>query len=334
MWDPAQKILNTQDGLQWSITLTLPCPFDLEYKLTKGSWETEATDTNGMPLSNFKLALVSDTLVRHKIDSWKEDKGKPIMGGVTGELHFIDSLCFRGLQPRKIAVWLPPGYHRDSLRRYPVLYMHDGQNLFDPEEAIFGIDWGLDEAADSLIREAVISPLIMVGIYNTPDRMKEYWVGDTGSLYREMLTSRIKPLIDSLYRTRPGKKHSAIGGSSAGGLAAFISLWEQGDVFSKALCFSPAFIVDGETTKINYVEKVREQGTMDTNRMVYIWNGGIGIDSMLDSGVQSMKTELEAQGFRHGHNLKVIIDALGEHTESHWRKEVPAALKWLFAARP
>jgi predicted alpha/beta superfamily hydrolase len=155
--------------------------------------------------------------------------------------------------PRPVSVWLPPGYAREADRRYPVLYLHDGQNLFDPATAFGGVPWGVGETADRLIRAGEVEPLILVGVGNTPDRLKEYgphesrpgeW--DLARAYGRFLTGELKPTIDATYRTRPEPVHTGVGGSSMGGLISlFLCRWYP-EVFGKCLAMSPSLWWDRE----------------------------------------------------------------------------------------
>jgi enterochelin esterase-like enzyme len=119
--------------------------------------------------------------------------------------------------------------------------MHDGQNIFGPVTSSFGTDWSVDETADDLIKKKSIEPVIVVGIYNTSDRLKEYTPGEKGTAYMDFVVKTVKPLIDSTYRTKPDRKNTIVGGSSAGGIMSFMLVWEHADVFSKAFGMSPAF---------------------------------------------------------------------------------------------
>ena len=132
-------------------------------------------------------------------------------------------------------------------RRYPVLYLHDGQNLFDPQTAAFGVAWDAHRTADRLIAAGSIPPLLMVGIYNTSDRINEYtWIdggrdsGGKGRLYGRFLFEEIKPFIDTTYRTLPGRQDTAVGGSSLGGLISLTLAWQFPEFLSRCAILSPS----------------------------------------------------------------------------------------------
>ena len=150
---------------------------------------------------------------------------------LTGDIRFHHDFHSRFLaHDRDVIVYLPPGYRKTKMKRYPVLYLQDGQNLFDGATSFIpGRDWGVDETAERLIKAGEIEPLIIVGIYNTGmDRLDEYTPtaddrlkkGGSADLYGRMLVDELKPFIDSSYRTNSGHEHTGLGGSSLGGLVS------------------------------------------------------------------------------------------------------------------
>jgi predicted alpha/beta superfamily hydrolase len=148
---------------------------------------------------------------------------------------------------RTLIVYQPPGYELDSERRYPVLYLHDGQNLFDPRTAAFGVAWDSHRTADRLIAAGSLPPLLMVGIYNTSTRIDEYtWIdggrdgGGKGKLYGRFLFEEVKPFIDATYRTLPGRMHTGVGGSSLGGLLSLTLAWQFPEFLSRCALLSPS----------------------------------------------------------------------------------------------
>ncbi len=147
---------------------------------------------------------------------------------------------------RNVSVYLPPNYHAESERRFPVLYMQDGQNLFDPGASFAGVAWRADETAQALILKKKIDPLIIVAADNTPDRIDEYTParsrgrGGRADEYGRMLTGELKPFIDATYRTLPQGEFTGVGGSSLGGLFALHMGLTRPDVFSRVAAMSPS----------------------------------------------------------------------------------------------
>ena len=273
--------------------------------------------------SNSVLYVQNDTVVTAVIKNWKDDYEWELNGQITGTVEYLRKLEGEGIKPRDVVVWLPPGYYENTDQQYPVLYMHDGQNLFDPATSSFGIDWGIDETADSLIRNHIIEPFIIVGIYNTPDRWTEYNDNDTGRAYMKFVIGTLKPLIDSKYRTLPDIEHTATGGSSLGGLISFMLLWEYPQTFSNGACFSPAFKI----REINYVKKVLEYSGPRKGIKFYMDNGGIGLENELLEGIDEMIKALESKGYREGVDFYWVKDAEAEHNEAAWAKRVWMPLK-------
>jgi len=173
---------------------------------------------------------------------------------VEGRFHAVPQVpADDGLAARDVRVWLPAGYGDEPQRRYPVLYLHDGQNLFDPRRAAFGMAWHVDAVVDALVSERAIPPLLVVAVDNTPERLDEYRAGadptaDDGSpaaAYRRFLAERLKPWVDARYRTRPGREDTALMGSSMGGVASVAHALRYPGVWGRVGALSTAFWYGG-----------------------------------------------------------------------------------------
>ena len=168
---------------------------------------------------------------------------------LTGDIRFHENMPSRLLkQPHDVLVYLPPRYEKEPERRYPVLYLHDGQNLFDNATA-FSQEWGVDETAERLIAEGVIEPLIIVAMYNAGEqRLDEYTPirdgsmpgGGKGEAHGRMLVEELKPFIDATYRTRPDAASTGVGGSSLGGLVSLYLGLRHSGVFWRLAVISPS----------------------------------------------------------------------------------------------
>jgi len=321
-WNPGKIQLDSAGNSVYRITVPVPQHKQIEYKFTKGSWNNQAIFELGRIPENFWADIESDTTFRCTIPYWQEGKITTV-GQVTGTLKYHRNMTGDGIKPRDISVWLPPDYDKNPTQRYPVLYMHDGQNLFDPETSSFGHDWELDERADSLIRASAIEPMIIVGIYNTPDRGEEYSYGRLGKLYAKFVVHRLKPFIDSVYRTKPDRDNTANGGSSSGGLISFIMLWNYPDVFSRAACFSPAFFPE-------YDSLVRSGPAINHSSLFYIDIGGKGVDVILLPGVMKMLDILKEKGFEIGKNVMWVNDPSADHNEQAWAKRIANPLLFFY----
>ena len=205
-WEPGNVSLIKKENNIWKVEFSFPKGFHLEYKLTLGFWEQEALDVKGYVRTNSTLDIRNDTTITIQIEDWGSSRSnRVITGQITGTVKYHHKLKGEGIRERDVVVWLPPGYDENPEQRYSVLYMHDGQNMFDPKTSAFGVDWQIDEAADSLIRKGYIKPTIIVGIYNTPDRSPEYTPGITGYAYMNFIVNRLKLLIDSTYQNTDRK---------------------------------------------------------------------------------------------------------------------------------
>lgn len=330
-WNPAAVRLVAQGNHRWRLVVPLIRSPGVEYKFTLGAWEREAADASGAPQRNRVADIRGDTTLTATIDRWTTgNRPRALTGGVTGTLRYHRGIGGEGLAARDIVVWLPPSYDTDRSARYPVLYLLDGQNVFDPATSSYGTDWAADEAADSLIRAHAIPPLIIVAVNNTPSRNAEYLPGDSAVRHMNFMRRVVKPLIDSMYRTQRDARSTMVGGSSAGGIAAFMMAWEHPEAFSKALAFSPAFQAPaGSDLHFDYVQEVRLTARFPKPVRFYIDIGGVGLEARLRPGVDAMVQALERRGYRAGSDFLFVADSAAEHNEAAWRRRLPAALVWV-----
>jgi predicted alpha/beta superfamily hydrolase len=327
MWNPDKVKMEPRGKHTWTKEISIDGPLSIEYKYTLGTWEREGADANGAPLSNFVTQVSADATVKNTVLFWTTGARTRVNHGqITGTVRYHRRLKGAGIQDRDLIVWLPPGYETDKTRRYAVIYMQDGQNIFDPATSAFGVDWSIDETADELIRRKLIDPVIVVGIYNTSDRMKEYTPGDKGTAYMNFIVQTVKPFVDSTYRTKRDRKHTIVGGSSAGGIISFMLVWEHPDVFSKAICMSPAFKSLSDNGW-DYTRVVRESNGPTKPIFLYIDNGALGLDSQLQPGIDDMLTALKSKGYQEGKDFIFLRDPTAKHSEADWVKRFPNALK-------
>ncbi len=324
-WDAAQIRLERIDSLHFSYLATLEVGDTIEYKFTQGSWISEALDDSGHIPPNYSLTVKNDTLIRHTIPAWR-DTGYSPGCGITGTVRYHSIYSPQLANERNIIVWLPPSYRENESISYPVLYMHDGQNIIDSNTGYHGMEWQVDEIATTLIDSGLIREIIVVGIYNNADRTAEYSPVHRGELYSDFLVNTVKPLIDSTYRTLTGPENTAIMGSSMGGIISFHLAWEYPKVFGMAGCLSPAFIVDeGEIVKrvANYTGPAKPI-------KLYIDNGTVGLEARLQPAIDNMMPLLAIHGFNESGNLIYMIAEGAEHNEPAWAKRIHVPLKFFF----
>jgi len=253
---------------------------------------------------------------------------------LTGNIRFHREIPSRFLdRPRDVIVYLPPDYEEKIDESYPVLYLQDGQNLFDAATAFVpGHDWKADETAEDLIRSGEIRPIIIVGIYHTgegrleeytPDKDEKHPEGGKARLYGRFLTEELKPFIDSVYRTRPGPTNTAIGGSSLGGLVSIFTAFNYSDVFGSLIALSPSVWWNGQTM-------VRRTRSVRKKRALRIW-----LDMGTDEGpgalrsVRSLRDALLQKGWVEGEDLRYLEIEGAQHSEDAWAARFGDVLRWL-----
>jgi predicted alpha/beta superfamily hydrolase len=325
-WQPNEVELNETEKGKWSKSFSFTKGKKLEFKFTRGSWQNEALNDDGSTPVNYTINVSSDTSITYNIKLWADQVERKVEGQITGTVKYHRNFWGEGIKPRDVIVWLPPGYESDLNKNYPVLYMHDGQNIVDPNTSSFQVDWQIDEAADSLIRKELIEPIIIVGIYNTPDRNHEYSEDKLGLLYMKFIVDSLKPFIDRNYRTKPDRMNTANGGGSLGGLISFMLMWDYSEIFSKAICFSPAFKID----QYDFVDNVKSYKGKSKSFKLYILNGDNELDSMLQPGVDEMLNALKHQGYFEESNYYFQKGKNSLHGEKDWAKNIWRALIFLF----
>ena len=258
----------------------------------------------------------------------------------TGDLrlHEFHSRAFRNT--RFLRVWLPPGYEdeENSGRRYPVFYLNDGQNLFESSTSFTGVEWGVDETADRLIRERVVPPMIIVGIDNAgKDRFREYMPNRSlqpmmlrvrGQRYPSFLTREVMPFIARNYRVASGPENTGVGGSSLGALISLYTAAVRPGLIGRLLLESPSLWASNR-------QMIRESGEIKRwPERVFLATGTAEAGrpdkdrSMVDD-VRELGTILGRAGLG-ANRLRLFIEEGANHHESAWARRFPEALSFLF----
>ena len=258
----------------------------------------------------------------------------------TGDLrlHEFYSRIFHNT--RFLRVWLPPGYDdpANRNRRYPTLYLNDGQNLFEAAISFTGVEWQVDETSDRLIREGVVPPMIIVGIDNGgKDRLREYMpyrslqpmrLRTQGSRYANFLIREVMPFIDRGYRAAPGAQNTGLGGSSLGALIALYTAVSRPNVIGRLLLESPSLWASNRQI-IRQSRKIKRwperiflaTGTAEAGRK--------DKDQSMVDDVRELAAILRRAGL-DDQRLKLVVDEGALHHESAWAKRFPNALTFLF----
>jgi metallo-beta-lactamase class B len=326
-WNPREEQYRLKKGEDGKFTISFPdVPADTyEYKFTRGGWESVETNSDGRDIANRTLKLVSDTVLNIEIAGWSDGKPKVVPHSMNNNVHILDT-AFKIPQlerERRIWVYLPKNYFQ-SKTRYPVLYMQDGQNLFDGATSFAG-EWGVDEALDSAKKQCIV-----VGIDNGgARRMNEYNPYDhekfgkgEGELYVQFIAKTLKPYIDKKFRTKADAPNTIIAGSSMGGLISMYAVVKYPKIFGKAGVFSPAFWTAPQFK--NDLEKIVKSST-HRNVRIYFYAGEQEGTQM----VQDMLYYFDRMRKLARSKMRVKISAQGKHNEPTWRDEFPAFYNWI-----
>jgi predicted alpha/beta superfamily hydrolase len=261
----------------------------------------------------------------------------PASTSLQSRLHKHEQFASRLIDEKHdFIVYVPQAFSHDPNRFFPVLYLHDGQNLFDPETSfIKGNYWRVGETADALIAAGEVEPLVIVGIYNAgAKRVNEYTPledrrlgGGQADAYGQMLVEELRPFVAHHYRTLAGAHNCGMGGSSLGGLVTLYLGMRYPDVFGKLAVFSPS-VWWRDRVILRYVEQIRE----NTGQRIWLDIGTHeGRRAMPD--VRALKRMLIRKGWRKGLDLEYREIQHGQHSEYAWAERVGPMLKFLFPRR-
>lgn len=339
-WNPgsAAHALTKQADGTWQITLSLPDGAPIQYKFTRGSWATVEKGPNGEEIANRSYTPSGTATLNLTVANWADQPVSTIVG-------HVESFQFAPfMNGRKCWVYLPPGY-ATSTDRYPVLYMHDGQNLFDVATSFAG-EWRVDEACEALIASGEIPPIIVIGIENAGGgRCNEYtpWaksgtggpcVGGGADTYLSAIRDVLIPEVNRRYRTRTGSRFTFMSGSSLGGLVSIYAAYGYSDVWGRVAAVSPS-IWWREQELLGFAIQTGRPPTLDryyqdmgTQESGFTDNNGNGIDDYIED-LRAMKTVALSQGFIENDDFKSLEAAGHSHNEFYWSQRMPGILRFL-----
>lgn len=330
-WNPNDSEMEFRKNADGFYMLTIPSSTQkVEYKITQGNWDTAETDESGNPIANRNIEnTVTDKIIEIQIHGWNQPKEKR---HTTTHNVKILSENFKIPQlktTRKIWIYLPPDYETSG-KKYPVIYMHDGQNLFDDYTSFSG-EWSVDETLNKLYEETGKSAIV-IGIDNggetrlaeySPWNNEKYKTTGEGDLYVDFLIQTLKPYIDKNYRTQKQASKTVIMGSSMGGLISLYASVKYPDIFGKAGIFSPAFWFVSKDLK-TYLHKNRNN--LRNSKFYFV--AGKNEDETMASEIENIDNLLLRKSVPEK-NIAVKIDEDGTHSETYWKRELKQALIWL-----
>ncbi|MEM7231723.1 MAG: alpha/beta hydrolase-fold protein [Planctomycetota bacterium] len=354
-WNPENgvKLERRKDG-KYAARVSFVKNRRVEYKLCLGSWRRPERTADGGDRKNREITPTQNETVDIEVPRWGDGRAPRRTTSITGTVKTHAKVKSKFLElPRDVFVYLPPGYVRNTDARYPVLYMHDGQNLFDRRRTAFGVEWGIDETAQRLILAKRIEEIIVVGVSNTRHRTAEYTMPapslknsdgpDTvkrpksrGDRYARFLVEELKPFIDETYRTKTERDHTAIGGSSLGGLISLYIASKHPKVFAKCAVVSAALAWNQQ----QILKQVERDGAW--MRRARIW---------LDMGTSEARTLDDGTEYLTVKNTRKLVEIFdqwelapgrdyyyseiqgGTHDEAAWASRADKILLFLFAPR-
>jgi predicted alpha/beta superfamily hydrolase len=327
--DERFRMLKLKEGhYEYTFDEVPPSVEGFEYKYVKGGWEAEELAPDGFPPSNRRMVSPRGK-VRDVVPRWKRHSGAydpqfyPDIQIVSRRFN-VPQLRRR----RRISVLLPWDYHTSG-KRYPVLYLQDGQNLFE-NSAPFGT-WGVDKQLAALSERGKGGFILVAIDHGGRERIREFlpydsqkWGEGLGMDYARFLAETLKPHIDSHFRTLPDREHTGIGGSSMGGLISIYAGLLFPETYSKFMIFSPSLWAAPKV----YFEPVRFSPYAETR--IYLYAGGKEGAGVL-TNVRRFKDAMEGRGYDPSRlKIQISSDPNGRHTESRWGEEFPKAVNWLF----
>ncbi len=345
-WKPDGLALEG-DGIQRRASVSVPAGTTLEYKFTLGSWDRTALSESGTEMDNFRLEVRGDRRQAHALTGFRKDPLDYLAdwreSGIHGSLVYWPDVESEFLEyPRHVTVWLPDGYESGT-QRYPVLYMTDGQNLFDPRIANTGIDWGVDESITRLAEAGRIRPPIVVAAWSSASRVTDYSPWHDAPSYARFLIAEIKPRVDREFRTLDGPGNTFAMGSSMGGLLSFYLVSEHSRVFGACGCLSSHFPFSakmaanwrGEKTgrpdATPYILRDIKSGrTVPPQTRYWFDYGGKGLDASYGPTHRAVRRWLRSQGLVEERDFVVRRYPGADHNEAAWRARLDDPMEYLF----
>lgn len=333
-WNPGDGnfILQKTDNERFT-TIFNPPIGQVEFKFTRGDWASVEGNADGTQRPNRMVQYTgSPQTVNISIDSWEDlEYQTPPNSSAAENVDFISKSFFipQFNRNRRVWIYLPPDYGTSD-KRYPVLYMHDAQNLFDKATSFSG-EWRVDETLNYYF-EQTQRGVILVGIDNGGgDRIGEYtpypnpnYGGGDGAKYTDFIVETLKPYIDANFRTLPQRQHTGIMGSSLGGLISLYAAIEHQDIFGMAGVFSPSLWFSEDI--FNFVQFTGKQAGM----RIFLLAGEQEDGGSVVQENQRLYKILRRVGFRTK-EIRYATHRDGQHSEWYWAREFPAAFEWLFA---
>lgn len=367
-WNPADPdfVLSPRSDTRWQIVIDkIPANTTIAFKLTMGGWDREELDGSGNSIDNRSLPKIDRSRLAPgekpvievtvpefrtpvELSEQVRESGPYRKLSVTGDVRRLAVQGGAGgaeALSRDLLVWLPEGYDtpENAGRRYPVLYMMDGQNIFEAMPGLPG-EWGVDETAQALIAAGKVEPLIIVGVPHAGEhRLTEYLpVGSIqghsgdGANFVAWMRGEVMQRVERAFRVKGGAEHTGIGGASLGGAIALYASTKHPEVFGKAIVESLPMLADDGVAARAYLDGVRAWPGK-----VFVGMGGREVgngaaDEARNGKYRAWAQEIDSRMAKGGvgsDQRRLVIDPEANHNEPAWAARFPAALEFLFPAR-
>jgi predicted alpha/beta superfamily hydrolase len=327
-WNPGDStFLFTKVGRNYEVVLPASTGGGA-FKITQGSWAKVEGSITGSPVGNRSFTYAPNLVIDVVVNGW-EGTTTLTSTALSNVKIVSDSFYIPQLnKTRRVWIYLPNDYATQTTKRYPVMYMHDGQNVFDVITSYAG-EWGVDETLSAKENNWDKGCIVVAVDHGGASRINEYspyknptYGGGEGEAYCDFIAHTLKTYIDSAYRTKPEREYTAIAGSSVGGLISFYAAVTYPEVYSKVGVFSPSFWFSDSL--YSYVESITK-----TAPVKFYFMAGIMESSDMVPDMERMIELLKTRGYNDA-ELKLVAKEDGQHTEWFWKREFGPCYDWLF----
>ncbi|MBU6181358.1 MAG: hypothetical protein KGR46_00905 [Verrucomicrobia bacterium] len=332
-WDPARALKLEWHPPHHTGSIEADTGVHFEYKVTRGNWESEAVDAWGHVPHNARHEVWLDATLSRTVADWKDRYS----GRLTHDR--VHSRILAG--ERELTVWLPPSYGRGEGKRFPLVLLYDGANVFDPAtSAVSNVDWAADEWVDLMSREGVMPEAVVVGVCHPEGfsednaTMRDFDLSPElgGAAFAQFVVSELLPYLDQHYRTDARAEARMLGGAGLGALNAFHVALRHPGFFGKFACLSTSFedVSQSLPDQSALLRALEAEPALDAGARMYFDHGDQGLDECYAGYHALLAGLLREKGWKEGAEFTVRSVPGGAHTELSWRARFGDALRFLF----
>jgi predicted alpha/beta superfamily hydrolase len=322
-WSAAGLRAERVDEHRYVARADLAVGTQVEFKITRGAWSNCETSSSGQHRPNRTRLVRRGETYRVIVPTWADSTHRARGPQGLNVQHRVMSSYLEGA--RQVMVHLPPVYDADDWRAYPLVIMHDGQNLFDDATSCAGVKWGVDEAVDRLVREGAMEPVIICGVWNSPARMQEYHPDHPrAERYLHFLTDELLPFLREHYRIQPGP--TGIAGSSMGGIISLHFAERRRDLFTRVGAISPSLWASPRL-----IGRLEEFPLDADGRSLWLDMGTSEGQPVTWEALRKLREILVRNGWADQLHYREVAGA--RHQEWFWAERLPEILRSLYPPR-